>query len=88
MKQQHSREIGLGEKFIVFASGHDMNCLQLVKYGLNHRFQGYIWNLVFDFKDTIDGILVGLTDKYLQLTITWVVPNVSPVEVAETIFFH
>ena len=88
MKQQHSRKIGLGEKLIVFASGHDTNCLQPVKYDLSHRFRGYIWNLVFDFENTIDSIPVGLTDKYLQLTIIWVVPNVSPVEVTETIFFH
>jgi len=85
MKQQYGREISLGEKLIVFASSHITNRLQTEKYGLSHRFRGYIWNLVFDFEDAIDSVPVGLTDIYLQLAITWVVPNVSPVEVTETV---
>jgi len=88
MKQQYGREISLGEKLIVFASSHITNRLQPEKYGLSHRFRGYIWNLVFDFEDTIDGVPVGLTDIYLQSAIAWVVPNTSPIEVTETVIFH
>jgi len=79
MKQQYGREISLGEKLIVFASSHITNRLQPEKYGLSHRFRGYISNLVFDFEDTIDGVPVGLTDIYLQP---------APIEVTETVIFH